>query len=88
MSSKDVKFTPSSVDVFADYFGASKRPTRVAAVGGKVRIASVDQLVGMTRVSADVLVRHAQQDFWQIGQDEDGFFIERLVDDASGPVRG
>lgn len=85
--SNQPKFTPSAVDIFADYFASGRSPTRVASTG-RIRVASLDQLAGMTRVSADVLVRHAQQDFWQIGQDEDGFYIERLVDDGQGPVKG
>lgn len=86
--SSNTKFTPSAVDIFASYFASGKKTAAAITPTGKVRVASLDQLVGMSRVSADVLVRHAQQDFWQIGQDEDGYFIERLVDDNSGPVRG
>lgn len=83
---EDLRFSSSSID---DFF--SDRPSpgqeRVAA-SGRVRVASVHQLSGFRVVAEDTLVRVSQQDFWRIGQDAEGTFIERLVNDEEGPVRG
>lgn len=79
----DLRLSSSSVD---DFFvdGASKK----VASTGKIRIANVQQLEGFQVLSADKLVHLSQQDFWHIGQDAEGFFIERLVDDSDGPISG
>jgi hypothetical protein len=45
-------------------------------------------LIGFSRVAEDTLIHLSQQDFWKLGQDNDGYFIERLVDDSGGPVKG
>lgn len=81
---EDVRFSSSSVD---DFF--QERPVQRVAASGKIRVASLRDLIGQgfCRVSEDKLVRLSQQDFWQIGQDEQGHFIERLVDDSTGPVQ-
>lgn len=79
---EDVRFSSSSID---DFFSDSK-PPRVAS--GKVRIAGLHQLAGFEIVSDDKLVRVSQQDFWKLGQDDSGYFIERLVNDDEGPVKG
>lgn len=82
----DIKFPSVHVDVFESFFKDSNTSVRLAS-HGKTRISSLDQLVGMSRVASNVLVRHAQNDFWKIGEDEEGFFIERLVDDSAGPIQ-
>jgi hypothetical protein len=81
---EDIRFSSSSVD---DFFQEKKFRKSVAA-SGRVRIASVHQLAGFHMVSDDQLIRLSQNDFWKLGQDSEGFFIERLVDDGSGPVKG
>jgi hypothetical protein len=80
---EDLRFSSSSMD---DFF-QSRPPVRVAAMG-KIRISSLRELVGFHRVAEDKLVRLSQQDFWKLGQDDQGHYIERLVDDANGPVKG
>jgi len=80
---EDIRFSSSSVD---DFFHERKFQ-RVAAVG-RIRVASLHQLAGFQLVAEDQLVRLSQQDFWKLGQDGEGFFIERLVDDDTGPVKG
>lgn len=55
--------------------------------GKKVRIASVSDLRGFQTVSSNKLVHLSNQDFWKLGQDEEGYFIERLVD-SNDPVKG
>ena len=82
---EDLRFTSSSID---DFF--ADRPARKehVAAAGKIRVANVHQLAGFRVVAEDTLVRVSQQDFWRIGQDADGTFIERLVDDENGPIKG
>ena len=65
----------SSID---DFFVSDKSKRRVASYG---------DLSGFLFTSSDKLVHLAQKDFWKLGCDEDGFFIERLVEDGEGPVK-
>lgn len=51
------------------------------------RVASVSDLSSFMFLSSDKLVHLAQKDFWHLGYDEEGFFIERLVEDEKGPVK-
>ena len=80
---EDLRFSSSSID---EFFKPTLTP-KVASVG-KVRISSLSQLAGFQVVSADTLVRLSQKDFWKLGKDDQGDYIERLVDDDSGPVVG
>lgn len=78
----DIRFSSSSVD---DFFSGPRPPAKVAT--GRIRVASVHSLAGFRVLSDDTLVRVSQQDFWKLGQDSDGYYIERLVSDDDGPVR-
>lgn len=80
---EDLRFSSSSVD---DFFGEPKRTA--SAPTGKVRIASLQVLAGFQFVSSDTLVRLSKNDFWKLGHDEEGDYIERLVSDDEGPVKG
>lgn len=76
---EDFKFASSSVD---DFFQERKPEPIVASTERRrVRIASLTQLAGFQPVSQDKLVRLSKRDFWRLDQDDDGYFIERLVDD-------
>lgn len=88
MSKSDIDFRTSSSAI--DAFFEPERPanSKVASRSGKTRIASLSALAGFERVAGDTLVHVSQQDFWKLGQDDEGFFIERLVDDSSAPVKG
>jgi hypothetical protein len=82
---EDFRCSSSSID---DFFSSPKSlRTAAMAVTGKIRIASLRDLTGFFRTSADTLVHLSQQDFWHIGKDNEGYFIERLVDDSEGPVK-
>jgi hypothetical protein len=83
----DLRFSSSSLD---DFFAPRRQPVvRSASAGAKVRVASLHQLAGFSRFAdTDTLVRVSQQDFWKLGQDGEGYFIERLVSDDEGPVKG
>jgi hypothetical protein len=78
----DLQFASSSIDCFF----AREAPKPRVASSGKIRIANMRDLIGFNRVATDTLVHVSQQDFWRISQDSEGHFIERLVDDDSGPV--
>ena len=79
---EDFKFSSSSIDETM-----FDRPVRArTASSGVVRIASASDLAGFSRIAHDKLVHLSQKDFWKIGQDNEGFFIERLVDDGDGPL--
>lgn len=79
----DFDFISSSVDVF---FTDEKTPKVHRASTGKTRISSARDLIGFTRVSSNTLVHVSQKDFWRIGKDDEGHYIERLVSDDTGPV--
>lgn len=81
---EDLRFSSSSVD---DFFATPQAPAgRVAS--GRIRVSGMRDLVGFVRVADDKLVRLSQKDFWKLGQDDDGHYIERLVSDDKGPVQG
>lgn len=81
MQIEDFRFSSSSVDeFFTDVPAISK------TASSKVRVASVHQLSGFQIVAEDTLVRVSQKDFWKLGHDSDGYFIERLVDDDQAPI--
>ncbi len=80
---EDVRFSSSAID---DFF-VDPPPPRTASRLGKIRLTSLRQLVGFRRIASDTLVCLSQQDFWKLGQDDEGHFIERLVTDDDGPVK-
>jgi hypothetical protein len=85
--SKDFEVNASSsID---EFFKSPRHSSVASSIQNKIRMASADQIPsGFVRIASDSLVRLSQQDFWKVGQDDSGFFIERLVDDEDGPVAG
>ena len=83
MKIEDFRFSSSSID---DFFQQPNVRTARVASGGRIRIAGLSDLAGFRFVAEDKLVRLSKQDFWQLGEDEEGPFIECLVDDGEGPV--
>ena len=83
---EDFRFSTSSVD---DFFTDGPAPGLRTATAGKIRVASLRQLegAGFSFISGDKLVRLSQKDFWKLGEDDDGPFIERLVSDENGPLK-
>lgn len=60
-----------------------------AAKPKKMRVASLQQLVGFQRISADTLIHKSDRDLWALKKEGDGrFFIERLFDDNGSPLKG
>jgi hypothetical protein len=80
---EDIRFSSSSID---DFFSP---PTRIRkASTGKVRVANIGQLQSAFQfVGSETLIHLSKQDFWKLGQDDDGFFVERLVSDDDGPLK-
>jgi len=55
----------------------------------RVRVGSVSQLNGFVRVSEDTLIHKSTQELWALRKNEAGeYHIERLFDDAGGPLKG
>ena len=77
-----IRFSSSSID---EFFSDLKPEVRTASK--KIRISGLHRLAGFEVVSDDRLVRVSQKDFWRLGEDDNGYFIERLVDDDKGPVK-
>lgn len=61
---------------------------REAAASKRVRIGSLKQLEGFTRVASDTLINKATQDLWALRKEGDQFFIERLFQDDGQPLKG
>lgn len=78
----DLQFASSAIDCFF----AEEKPRPRTASTGKIRVSSMRDLAGFSQVATDTLVHVSQQDFWKIGKDDQGHYIERLVNDDSGPV--
>jgi hypothetical protein len=78
---EDIRFSSSSVDDFMP--GSSVR----TASAGRIRIGSLRQLAGFQLIADDKLVHLSRQDFWKLGEDDEGYFIERLVSDDDGPIK-
>jgi hypothetical protein len=55
---------------------------------GRRRVASLQDLSGFVRVSADTLVHKSKQELWSLHNDNGKYFIERLFDDNGTPVKG
>ncbi len=82
---EDFRSSSSSID---DFFADRPVVQKHVAATGRIRVANLHQLAGFRIVAEDTLVRVSQQDFWKIGKDAEGDFIERLVDDQDGPIVG
>lgn len=90
---EDIRFSSSSIDDFLTgktekVAQASRSMVLKTASVGKVRISGVGELSGFQLIADDKLVRLSQKDFWKLGQDADGPYIERLVEDSEGPIKG
>ena len=61
---------------------------KTAAAPMRVKVASLSQLQGFTRISAETLINKSTNDLWAIRKDGDGFQIERLFNDSGSPLKG
>ena len=56
---------------------------------GRKKVASMKDLEGFERNSAETLVHKSERDLWALKKEADGqYFIERLFDDSGEPLRG
>jgi hypothetical protein len=78
---ENLRLSLSSVDEPVELFSPQVRTS-----SSRVRIAGVHQLAGFEVVGNDKLIRVSKQDFWKLGEDDEGYYIERLVEDDKGPV--
>lgn len=54
----------------------------------RIRVASIQDLSGFTRVSNETLIHKANKDLWALKRQEDGtIFIERQFDDNGTPLK-
>lgn len=53
-----------------------------------IRIGSLKQLEGFTRVSSETLINKSTRDLWAIKPDGNDFVIERLFQDDGQPLKG
>lgn len=54
----------------------------------RVRVSSVSQLAGFTRIANDTLIRKSERDLWSLQQSDDGdWVIERLFDEDGNPLK-
>jgi hypothetical protein len=66
-----------------------REPQLVATHRPKIRVASLSQLSGFQRVSAETLIHKSDRDLWSLKKEGDGkFYIERLFDDNGTPLKG
>lgn len=66
-----------------------EQPQLVNPSGRRKRIASLQDLAGFTRISAETLVHKSNNDLWALKKESDGkFYIERLFDDNGEPLKG
>ena len=72
----------TGIDAVFEQNPAMIRPPR------RVRVASLQDLSGFTRVAADTLIHKSQQELWSLQKEGDKFYIQRLFDDNGTPVKG
>ncbi len=83
---EDFRTSSSSIDDF--FIQNDSKRYRIASTG-KIRVSNLRQIesAGFKFISSDKLIRISKKDFWRLGEDQDGPFIERLVSDDEGPIR-
>lgn len=65
-----------------------EREAHILSQPTRVKVASLKDLEGFERNSADQLVHISSQDLWALRKGEDGYFVERLFDDQGDPLKG
>lgn len=56
---------------------------------GRRKVASIKDLEGFLRTSAETLVHKSERELWALKKEADGqYFIERLFDDTGEPLKG
>jgi hypothetical protein len=72
-----------------------REPEIISPVGGtkpkvaaRVKVASLGDLDGFERQSAETLVHKSTRDLWTLKQGDGGYYIERLFEDSGDPLKG
>lgn len=66
-----------------------QREAHILSTKGRVKVASLRDLAGFVRLSAETLIHKSDRDLWALKKEADGnFFIERLFDDNGAPLKG
>lgn len=56
--------------------------------GNRIKVASMDDLLGFIRIGTDTLVHKAEKDLWRITEANGSVVIERLFDPSTNqPIR-
>lgn len=55
---------------------------------GRTKLASLKDMEGFIRLSADTLIHKSDRDLWSLKKEGDGFYVERLFDDTGEPLKG
>lgn len=66
----------------------SLAPKVAAKAPLRTKVASLQQLDGFQRVSAETLVHRSTNDLWTLRKEGEDYFIERLFQDNGLPVKG
>lgn len=61
---------------------------KAAAAPVRTKVASLQQLDGFQRLSAETLVHKSTNDLWSLRKEGDDFYIERLFQDNGLPLKG
>lgn len=65
-----------------------REPAIITPNPSRLRVASIGDLSGFTRLSADTLIHKADRDLWAIRRQSDGsMFVERQFDDNGSPLK-
>lgn len=60
-----------------------------ASKKGRRKVATLGDLEGFTRLSAETLIHRSENDLWSLSKEADGaFYIQRLFDDSGEPLKG
>lgn len=67
----------------------AREPQMITPPGSRVRVASLQQLSGFTRLSSDMLIHKSDRDLWSIKREANGtMVIERMFNDNGKPLKG
>ncbi len=90
----DIQGSTSGLDAFFETTPQIVTPTKVASgpvklppKPARMKVASLDQLSGFTRVSAEALIHKSNQDLWALKREGNDYYIERLFQDGD-PLKG
>lgn len=76
-------------DAGLDALFATEPSLVMASQKGRKVVASLGDLKGFIRLSAETLIHRSERDLWSIGKEADGqFYIQRLFDDGGEPLKG